>query len=58
MHTRWKKNFAGMLAAGHPECKYIATVDMSYGLQAMNCVRQSALYWRRYVYPSIPRPLP
>jgi pyruvate ferredoxin oxidoreductase beta subunit len=41
LHTRWKKNMAGMLAAGHPECKYIATVDMSYGLQAMNCVRKA-----------------
>jgi pyruvate ferredoxin oxidoreductase beta subunit len=41
LHHRWKKNMAGMLAAGHPECKYIATVDMSYGLQAMNCVRKA-----------------
>jgi pyruvate ferredoxin oxidoreductase beta subunit len=41
MHHRWKKNMAGMLAAGHPECKYVATVDMSYGLQAMNCVRKA-----------------
>src|SRR5579863_294799 len=41
LHTRWKKNMAGMLAAGHPECRYVATVDMSYGLQAMNCVRKA-----------------
>src|SRR5258708_29588029 len=41
LHHRWKKNMAGMLAAGHPECKYIATVDMSYGLHAMNCRRNA-----------------
>jgi len=29
MHTRWKKNVAGMLAAGHPESKYIGTVCAS-----------------------------
>ncbi len=23
IHTRWKKNTAGMLAAGHPECRYV-----------------------------------
>src|SRR5207249_2102512 len=32
MHRRWKKNMAGMLAAGHPTCKYVATVCMSYAL--------------------------
>src|SRR4030081_1310891 len=26
IHTRWKKNMAGMLAAGHPECRHVATV--------------------------------
>jgi len=41
MHHRWKKNMAGMLAAGHPTCKYIATVCMSYPLQAMNSVRKA-----------------
>jgi pyruvate ferredoxin oxidoreductase beta subunit len=41
MHHRWKKNFAGMLAAGHPTCRYIATVDMSYGLHAMNTIRKA-----------------
>src|SRR5919109_2978368 len=25
MHTRWKKNTPGMLAAGHPDAAYIAT---------------------------------
>jgi len=31
---------AGMIAAGHPTCKYVATVCMSYPLQAMNCIRR------------------
>jgi pyruvate ferredoxin oxidoreductase beta subunit len=41
MHHRWKKNMAGMMAAGHPTCRYIATVCMSYGMQAMNAVRKA-----------------
>src|SRR5437879_8773303 len=41
LHHRWKKNMAGMLAASHPTCKYIATVCMSYPLPAMNCVRKA-----------------
>ena len=41
MHHRWKKNFAGMMAAGHPTCRYVATVDMSYGLHAMNTIRKA-----------------
>ncbi|MFQ5852416.1 MAG: thiamine pyrophosphate-dependent enzyme [Candidatus Binatia bacterium] len=41
MHTRWKKNMAGMLAAGHPECRYVATVCASYALDMMNKVRKS-----------------
>jgi pyruvate ferredoxin oxidoreductase beta subunit len=41
MHHRWKKNMAGMIAAGHPTCRYVATVDMSYSVLAMNCVRKA-----------------
>jgi pyruvate ferredoxin oxidoreductase beta subunit len=41
LHTRWKKNVAGMLAAGHPECRYVATVCASYALQMMNHVRRA-----------------
>jgi hypothetical protein len=41
IHHRWKKNMAGMLAAGHPTCKYVATVCMSYGVHAMNSVRKA-----------------
>lgn len=41
MHHRWKKNMAGMLAAGHPTCRYVATVCMSYGVHAMNAVRKA-----------------
>ena len=41
MHHRWKKNMAGMMAAGHPECRYVSTVCMSYGLHAMNSIRKA-----------------
>jgi pyruvate ferredoxin oxidoreductase beta subunit len=41
MHHRWKKNMAGMLAAGHPSCRYVATVCMSYPVLAMNSVRRA-----------------
>src|SRR5919197_69749 len=41
MHTRWKKNVAGMLAAGHPECRYVATVCASYAVEMMNKVRRA-----------------
>ncbi len=57
MHHRWKKNMAGMMAAGHPECKYVATVCMSYGLQAMNCVRKALSIGGPDVHP-LPRSLP
>ncbi len=41
MHHRWKKNMAGMMAAGHPTCRYVSTVCMSYGLHAMNSIRKA-----------------
>jgi len=41
MHHRWKKNMAGMLAAGHPTCKYVATVCASYAVDMMNRVRKA-----------------
>jgi pyruvate ferredoxin oxidoreductase beta subunit len=41
MHRRWKKNMAGMMAAGHPECRYVATICMSYGLHGMNSMRKA-----------------
>ena len=41
MHHRWKKNMAGMLAAGHPSCRYVATVCMSFPVLAMNSVRRA-----------------
>ncbi len=40
MNRRWKKNTAAMLAAGHPDCKYVATVCSSYAVDAMNKVRK------------------
>ena len=41
MNTRWKKNMVPMLAAGHPECRYLATACGSYGLDMTNKVRRS-----------------
>lgn len=41
MHHRWKKNMAGLIVAGHPTCKYVATISTSYALQAMNTVRKA-----------------
>ena len=41
IHKRWKKNTAGMLAAGHPECRYVATVCASYAVEMMNKVRKA-----------------
>jgi pyruvate ferredoxin oxidoreductase beta subunit len=41
MHRRWKKNMAGMMAAGHPECRYVSTICMSYGLHGMNSIRKA-----------------
>jgi pyruvate ferredoxin oxidoreductase beta subunit len=41
LHKRWKKNVAAMLAAGHPECKYVGTVCASYAVEMMNRVRKA-----------------
>ncbi len=41
MHKRWKKNTAAMLAAGHPDCKYVATVCTSNPVESMNHVRKA-----------------
>src|ERR1043165_8064305 len=41
IHSRWKKNMAGMMAAGHPECRYVATVCGSYAVEMMNKVRRA-----------------
>ena len=41
MNNRWKKNMAPLIAAGHPTCKYVATISTSYALQAMNCIRRA-----------------
>jgi pyruvate ferredoxin oxidoreductase beta subunit len=41
MHRRWKKNTAAMLAAGHPESKYVATICTSSPIEAMNKVRKA-----------------
>lgn len=42
MQTRWKKNVAGMLAAGHPNVKYIATAIASFPpIDLLNKVRKA-----------------
>ena len=41
MNKRWKKNVAGMIAAGHPECRYVATACASHSLDFMNKVRRA-----------------
>jgi pyruvate ferredoxin oxidoreductase beta subunit len=41
MHHRWKKNMAAMMAAGHPTCRHVATICMSYGLHGMNSIRKA-----------------
>ena len=41
LHKRWKKNMAAMLAAGHPECRYVGTVCASYAVDFMNRIRKA-----------------
>ena len=41
MNSRWKKNTAPMLAAGHPDVRYIATSCASYGLDLNNKIRRA-----------------
>jgi len=40
MHKRWKKNVPGMMAAGHPETRYVASACASYGVDLMNKMRK------------------
>jgi len=41
MNARRKKNTAGMMAAGHPQCRYVATACPAYAVDLMNKVRKS-----------------
>jgi len=42
MQRRWKKNVAGMMAVGHPTCRYVATASPTYPpLDYMNKVRRA-----------------
>jgi pyruvate ferredoxin oxidoreductase beta subunit len=41
MHKRWKKNTAGLMIAGHPECRYVATVCPSFAIDMMNKIRKA-----------------
>ncbi len=41
MYRCWKKNMAGLMVAGHPTVKYVATISTSFSLQAMNSIRKA-----------------
>lgn len=41
MHKQSKKNTAPMIAAGHPECRYVATVVSSNAVDTLNKVRRA-----------------
>ncbi len=42
MQRRWKKNVAGMLAVGHPTCRYVATACATYPpLDFLNKVKKA-----------------
>ena len=41
MHKRWKKNTTAMMAAGHPECRYVASACTAYPIDLMNKVRRA-----------------
>ena len=57
MHHRWKKNMAGMIAAGHPECKYVVNGVHVVRLAGHEQRPQSSLDRRPNIYP-FPRSLP
>lgn len=40
-HNRWKKNVAGLMAAGHPKLRYVATGCGSYPIDIMNKTRKA-----------------
>ena len=55
MHHRWKTNMAGMMAAGHPTCRYVPTICMSYGLAGLNAIRKAlSIGWTNSFARSIP----
>ncbi len=41
MNKRWKKNTAPMLAVGHPDVKFVATANGSYGLDFNTTIRRA-----------------
>lgn len=41
MHKQSKKNTAPLIAAGHPDCRYVATVVTTNGVITMNKVRRA-----------------
>src|SRR5919197_791139 len=57
MHHRWKKNMAGVMAAGHPTRRHVATICMSYGLHGMNAIRKAlSIGGAAFVFSLDPRP--
>ena len=41
LHRRWKKNMPGLIMAGHPDCRYVATATTGYPIDLMNKVRKA-----------------
>ena len=41
MQTRLKKNMVGMMVAGHPKCKYVATLCPSFSVDMINKIRKA-----------------
>lgn len=41
MNKHWKKSMAAMIAAGHPECKYVATIVSTNPLESLNAIRRA-----------------
>ena len=39
--TRLKKNMVGMMAAGHPQCRYVATVCPSFAVEMVQKIRRA-----------------
>ena len=59
MQRRWKKNVAGMLAVGHPTCRYVATACATFPpTDYLNKVRKGARHRRSRPSstPTIPVP--
>src|SRR3989442_13918499 len=57
MHHRWKKNMAGMIAAGHPQCPYVSPGCISYpGLGVKSVGKGLSLRGAAVVSSPVPSP--